>query len=323
MRKSIYRNPTALSDFKLIKPIHRNNLTPSQMLNRHNKRLCDLRLRIKKPLSFMAFIKSGFALETIPNNCKLIPIGSTRSNFLERIHSPRKKNYTEPEPIFGKSNLSTNDLGRYSKSCTYKKYSYTPKIQSFGYLINPNKMYIRIDSNRGIISKIVSSPYGYHFAIDTNGLKIQSNSIKSMDYHFTALDFIVGNSQRQPMKEMVRKCKVNYQTRKQAKLQSAIFSDDPKQVNKVLKEAERLKVQISIVDSIRAGNCLAGTQVWAMRNHLNTSNHYQIQSIFDKLDDANKDRVKLVILRAIERTKQEIERGFSMLQDHYIDYETN
>ena len=23
------------------------------------------------------------------------------------------------------------------------------------------------------------------------------------------------------------------------------------------------------------------------------------------------------------RTKQEIERGFSMLQDHYIDYETN
>jgi hypothetical protein len=119
----------------------------------------------------------------------------------------------------------------------------------------------------------------------------------------------------------VDKCKANYQTRKQANLQSAIFSDDPKQVNKVIREAERLKVQISIVDSIKAGNCMAGTQVWAMRNHLSTSKHYQIQSITDKLDGENKDRVKLVILKAIERTKQELARGYSLLQDHYLEYQ--
>jgi hypothetical protein len=144
-----------------------------------------------------------------------------------------------------------------------------------------------------------------------------------MDYHFTALDFIVGNSERNPLKTIVDKCKANYQTRKQANLQSAIFSDDPKQVNKVIRGAERLKVQISIVDSIKAGNCLSGTQVWAMRNHMKANSHYQIQAVSDKLDDANKDRVKLVILRAIERTKQELARGFSLLQDHYLEYQTN
>jgi hypothetical protein len=319
----LYNNPRTLSDFKAIKPMHRKGLTPMQMLEKHNHRLANFRFKDNKPLSLITFIKSGYAMENLPRNCCLIPIGSSRSNFLERIHSPRKKNYTEPEPIFSKSKLFTNDLGRYSKSCTYKKYSYTPMIQSFGYLINKNTMYIRIDSNKGVISRVISSPWGYHFLADSNGLKLQSNSIKAMDYHFTALDFIVGNSQRQPMKEMVRKCKVNYQTRKQAKLQTCIFSDDPKQVNKVIREAERLKVQISVVDSLKAGNCRAGTWAWSRSNHMNINKHYQIQAIYDKLDDANKDRVKLVILRAIERTKQELARGFSLLEDHYLDYQTN
>jgi hypothetical protein len=198
-------------------------------------------------------------------------------------------------------------------------------VQSFGYLVNKATLYIRIDSNRKTISRLIKAPRGFHFAIDNNGLKLQSNSIKTMDYHFTALDLILGNSEhgRKPFKTIVDKCKTNYQTRKQSNLQSAIFSDDPKQVNKVIKEAERLQVQVSIVDSIRAGNCLSGTQVWAMRNHMNTNGHYQIQAISDKLDDENKDRVKLVILRAIERTKQELDRGYSLLQDHYLEYQTN
>jgi hypothetical protein len=186
-------------------------------------------------------------------------------------------------------------------------------------------MYIRIDSNRKTISRLIKAPRGFHFAIDNNGLKLQSNSIKTMDYHFTALDLILGDSEhgRKPLKTIVNKCKENYQIRKQANLQSAIFSDDPKQVNKVIREAERLKVQISIVDSIKSGNCLSGTQVWAMRNHMNANKHYQIQSITDKLDDDNANRVKLVILRAIERTKQELARGYSLLQDHYLEYQTN
>ena len=321
--KRLYNNPRTLSDFKAIKPMHRNGLTPLQMLAKHNYRLANFRFKDNKPLSLITFIKSNYAMEELPRQCRLIPIGSSRSNFLERIHNTRKKNYQEPEPIFSSSKLFTNDLGRYSKSCTYKKYSYTPMIQSFGYLINKNTMYIRIDSNRGVISRLISSPWGYHFSSDSNGLKLQSNSIRAMDYHFTALDLILGNSQKQPMKEIVRKCKANYQTRKQAKLESNIFSDDPKQVNKVIREAERLKVQISIVDSLKAGNCRAGTQVWARSNHMNTSKHYQIQSIYDKLDDENKDRVKLVILKAIERTKQELARGFSLLQDHYLDYQIN
>jgi hypothetical protein len=56
---------------------------------------------------------------------------------------------------------------------------------------------------------------------------------------------------------------------------------------------------------------------------MKTNTHYQIQAISDKLDDDNANRVKLVILRAIERTKQEIARGYSLLQDHYLEYQTN
>lgn len=319
---SIYGKPSTLSDFKKIPIKYRNGKKPSQLLELHNARSYKTCIR---PLSLMAFIKSNYNWKHCPSstNIQLIPLGSNRPDFIDRIYCPRKKNYNSPKPCFKQSHLQENNMGRYSKACKYTRYTYSPMVQSFGYLINKSSMYIRIDSNRGTISRLISSPRGFHFCIDNNGLKLQSNSIKSMDYHFTALDLIVGNSERNPLKTIVNKCKANYQTRKQAKLQSAIFSDDPKQVNKVIREAERLKVQISVVDSIKAGNCLAGTQVWAMRNHLSTSNHYQIQSITDKLDGENRDRVKLVILRAIERTKQELDRGYSLLQDHYMDYQTN
>lgn len=320
---SIYGKLSTISQFKAIKAMHRQGKTPKQLLELHNKRSYSLSLRL---FSLMQFINSNYDINFCPSNCITIPIGTQRPNYILKIYDHKKKNYTNIHPCFKQSHLKTNSHGKYSSRCKYERYSYTPMIQSFGYMINKSTMYFKTDTDQGIISRVIKAPRGFYFAIDHLGFKIQSNSIKSMDYHFTAIDLLPYAIKKNDYKSgqlMVAIAKSNHKARKQVDLKSAIFSTDPKQVNKVIKEAERLQVQISIVDSIKAGNCLSGTQVWAMRNHLSTSNHYQIQSITDKLDGENRDRVKLVILRAIERTKNELERGYSMLQDHYLNYQTN
>lgn len=323
MSKSIYGKPKTLSDFKAIKAMHRQGKKPSELLDLHDSRVYHPRV---KTYSLMKFIESDYDNNFRPKNCITIAIGTQRSSYISRIYDHKKKNYTNLQACFKPSHLKTNSHGKYSSRCKYDRFSYTPMVQSFGYMVNKNTLYFRTDADQGIISRVIKAPRGFHFAIDHLGFKIQSNSIKSMDYHFTALDLLPYAIKKNDYKSgqlMVAIAKSNYKARKQVDLKSAIFSPDQNKVNRVIREAERLKVQISIVDSIRAGNCLSGTQAWAMRNHLNASNHYQIQSIFDKLDDANKDRVKLVILRAIERTKNELERGYSMLRDHYIGYQAN
>ena len=319
----LYGKPKTLSDFKKLPVKYRQGKKPSELLDLHNSRVYNPRV---KTYSLMKFIKSDFNNHFRPRNCITIPIGTQLPSYIPRLYDYRKKNYTNLQACFKPSHLKTNSHGRYSSRCKYERFSYTPMIQSFGYLINKNTLYFRTDTDQGIISRTIKAPRGFHFAIDHLGFKIQSNSIKSMDYHFTALDLLPYAIKKNDYKSgqlMVAIAKSNYKARKQVNLKSDIFSPDPKRVNKVIKEAERLQVQISIVDSIKAGNCLSGTQVWAMRNHLNTSNHYQIQSITDKLDGENRDRVKLVILRAIERTKNELERGESLLQDHSLEYQTN
>ena len=323
MSNSIYGKPSTLSDFKKIPVKYRQGKNPSELLDLHNSRIYHPRI---KTYSLMKFIDSDYDNNFRPRNCITIPIGTQLPSYIPRIYDHKKKNYTNLQACFKPSHLKTNSHGRYSSRCKYERFSYTPMIQSFGYMINKNTLYFRTDTDQGIISRTIKAPRGFHFAIDHLGFKIQSNSTKSMDYHFTAIDLLPYAIKKNDYKSgqlLVAIAKSNYQARKKANLKSAIFSTDPEKVKRVIKEAERLQVQVSIVDSIKAGNCLSGTQIWAMRNRLSTSNHYQIQSIFDKLDDANKDRVKLVILRAIERTKQELERGYSLLQDHYMDYQTN
>ena len=320
---SIYGKPKTLSDFKSIKAMHRQGKKPSELLKLHNKRSYSVNL---KSCSLMQFIENNYNINFSPRNCIAIPIGTQRPSYISRIYDVKKKNYTNIQACFKQSHLKTNSHGKYFSRCKYERYSYTPMIQSFGYMINKTTMYFKTDSDQGIISRTIKAPRGFHFAIDHLGFKIQSNSIKSMDYHLTALDLLPYAIKKNDYKSgqlLVAIAKSNYKERKQVNLKSDIFSPDPKKVNKVIREAERLQVQISIVDSVKAGNCLAGTQVWAMRNKMNTNGHYQIQSIFSKLDDANKDRVKLVILRAIERTKQELARGYSLLQDHCLEYQTN
>jgi hypothetical protein len=321
--KSIYGKPSTLSQFKSIPAKYRQFKKPSELLDLHNSRVYNPRV---KTYSLMRFIDSDYDNNFRPRNCITIQIGTQLSSYISKIYDHKKKNYTNIQSCFKPSHLKTNSHGRYSSRCKYERFSYTPMIQSFGYLINKSTMYFKTDTDQGIISRTIKAPRGFHFAIDHLGFKIQSNSIKSMDYHFTALDLLpyaINKNDYKSGQLMVSIAKDNYKARKQVDLKSDLFSPDPKKVNKVIKEAERLQVQISIVDSIRAGNCLAGTQVWAMRNHLSTSSHYQIQSITDKLDDENANRVKLVILSAIERTKQEIARGYSLLQDHYLEYQTN
>lgn len=320
MVNSLFGKPCNLTEFKKILLKYRNKKTPKQLLELHNSRQYSLRIRSS---SLMQFIKSNYDMKYRPRNCVTIKIGSSRSSYLSKIYDNKKKNYTSIMPCFKQSFLESTCHGRYSNSCTYNRYSYQPMIQSFGYLINKNTMYFRTDTDDGIISRVINAPRGFYFAIDHLGIKIQSNSIKSMDYHFTAIDLLPYAIKKNDYKSgqlMVAIAKNNYQLRKKTDLKSDIFSPDVNKVNKVLKYAHKLDVKISIVDSINAGNCLAGTQSWMVTNSLENK-HYPVLIISSRMN--NDRRVKIAILQAIERTKTESARGYSMLRDHYLNYSCN
>ena len=63
-------------------------------------------------------------------------------------------------------------------------------VTSWGCVVNPQFVYVRIDTNDGLFSKNIKAPRGFHWTIDKNGIKLQSNSIESKDYHPTASDFL-------------------------------------------------------------------------------------------------------------------------------------
>lgn len=320
MHNSLFGRPCNLTGFKKIKVKYRNKKTPKQLLELHNSRQYSPRI---KSSSLMQFIKSNYDMKYRPKNCVTIKIGSSRLDYLQKIYDNKKKNYSSIMPCFQRSFLESTCHGRYSSRCNYNRYSYRPMIQSFGYIVNKNTMYFKTDTDDGIISRVIKSPKGFHFAIDQLGIKIQSNSIKSMEYHFTALDLLPYAIKKNDYKSgqlMVAIAKNNYQLRKKTDLKSDIFSDDVSKVNKVLNYAHKLGVKISIVDSIKAGNCLAGTESWMQKNKLEHK-HYPVFIISSRMN--NDRRVKIAILQAIERTKIESARGYSMLNDHYLNYSCN
>lgn len=134
--------------------------------------------------------------------------------------------------------------------------------------------------------------------VDANGLRAVCGPD---DYHPTAPELLAKNC----AETIVGKIRANAETR-------AKFAAE-----KLAEAADMEGVYVCIADSLRAGNCLAGTQNFAALHNIDCRRHYQALEI---LRQANGDesRVRLAIRAAISRTREENERGFANLSDHKI-----
>ncbi len=139
-------------------------------------------------------------------------------------------------------------------------------------------------------------------ALTPRGLIFRSTSDRKLAYHPTASEILEGVDE---LKDLARSARAKrIELAKQAKADA-----------KAVKKAEEVGVMVCLADSLRAGNCRAGSENWARNHGFDTRRHYTPAEL---LAMANGDtrRVALVCLAATRRTIAELSRGFSVVADH-------
>lgn len=350
-KPNLYGRPNTLTDFRKIKKQHRNGQTPEQLKLKHDERQ-ELRNQLfsieAKPMSVMQAIKNGHKL---PGR-KLIPLG--QYSYTEPRLFPwlgrsigKKRSLNKCTATTSTTYLKTVNHGQYSSRCRYTRLTYTPMIQSWGYVVNPSHLFIRIDRFDGIISKIIKSPRGYHWSINVDGIMLISNSNPNVQYHPDAEDFLPMCDGRKDyfrqysvnkhskgyaklfrytpisinhvLKSMVQKAKGNYAKAKEADRLAKLQNKSDKELEADLKKLSRQGMTVCVKDSLAIGNCMVGTMSWLGRVGIR-SNHADPITVWKLGKTTEPKRVTLVIYQAIRRHQAEQRRGYSILSEHYHDY---
>jgi len=167
-------------------------------------------------------------------------------------------------------------------------------VRSFAVVLDPQTIEYVIHETIGT----ATLPNGYEFDIDANGLRVIDANSRADDYHVTAGD-VLSNIGYIP-----GLISTNREARKRLAAEAAI------------EKAKVRGVYVCFVDSLRAGNCGAGTINFCARHNLEVGRHYPAEQLFD-LANGNADRVRLAIARATVRSRQEAEKGYCELSDHF------
>ena len=215
----------------------------------------------------------------------------------------RKKNWRDSKPCFGKTSLVKIDLGRYSSRCTYTHYEYRIDVECWGRALG-SKLYWHFD---GKVS-VFTAPRGWEWRIDANGVVLRMIGTPEIDFHPN-----VDNLQTLSVRGMCQTARDNYAIRRKTERENAASI---RQQRDLLKRAEREGATVCLRDSLRAGNCSAGTVQWANSAKLDTRKHYRPSEIMGAAKP-NDRRVSIVIAVALRRHREEMERGFAILADHF------
>lgn len=298
--------PNTLSDFKNLKSSYRNGKTPEQLKELHDNRVSIAEKNnaiYSKPLSIMQWIKSDLRdsvidvinSSSLPRGCKLIQLGVLNTDGI--LIDRKKKNWFRATPTFRRSFIYSQCHGQYSSRCSFKRYSYRKNIESWGYVVNPTHVYIRLDIGSKVFSTIIKSPKGYHWGYDKDGLRIVSNKNHKDDYHFSAyeiLTYLINGKPSAFNKHIVTMLKTNARVRKN-------LEKKEQKEKRIIKKLSRCNYLVTIQDSIDAGNCIAGTQSFCEKNKLDKP-QYKVKELAKLLDSdtvhqSDKDRLKLVLIK--------------------------
>ena len=184
-----------------------------------------------------------------------------------------------------------SDKGRHGYF-TVQAADHRATYRCFGLISSPQNLEVAFGGKEFVIAL----PENLRWEIDQHGIKAVAGPD---DYHPTMGDCLAG------VGSIAKKLAANKITREKLAAE------------KLAEAAEMAGVSVCVRDSLRAGNCLAGTQSFAQRHNLDCRRHYSAPEI---LAQANGDesRVRLAIRAAISQHKIDSERGYSLLEDHTL-----
>lgn len=148
-------------------------------------------------------------------------------------------------------------------------------------------------------------PDSYRWDVDSNGLRIVRVDSPRDDYHPFAHELHSAATVAHSCAGLISALEHNRARR----LEIAVRT--------TAEAAQAQGVYVCLADSLRAGNCRAGTEAFAARHNLDLRRHYSAPEL---LTQANGDasRVRLAISAARLRHERESAQGFALLADHRV-----
>jgi hypothetical protein len=158
-------------------------------------------------------------------------------------------------------------------------------------------------------AKQIKAPAGYHWGVDDHGLcLIESNTVRHDKYHPSGSDLLWTDPPG-----LARVLRETNATRRRV---AAEEKQTAEQRARAIRRAEREGATVCLADSLRAGNCRAGTESWARSHKLDTRCHYTPSQLLALTGEP--DRVALVVTVALRRHKAELARGYALLAEHQV-----
>lgn len=144
-------------------------------------------------------------------------------------------------------------------------------------------------------------PEGYLWDVDANGLRALDASSRHVDYHPEAGELLRKNAAAL----IVEALEENRERRNLMRAHQAA-------------EAAQLEgVYVCLADSVRAGNCRAGSESFAARHNLSLSRHYSAPELL-AMANGEAGRVRMAITAARLRHEREMAHGFTVLSEHQL-----
>lgn len=296
--RKYYGKPVTITDFRKI-PAKLRGKKAEVAKKLHDKREADNK-QLKKSQSYGGIIAWIRDRKVFPRGLTLIPLGKLPYHDCGFMTGHgKKKNWETAEETFRKSFVHSRSHGRYSSRCSFERFSYSPLVESWGKLISSKHIYVRIDTENGIFSKVIKSPRGWSWGKDNNGIFLKMGKL---DYHPTAQDLVNGVDLRKTAKE-------NYRIRREGEKE---IGRKARQEKSIIVEARQLGVWVSIADAANAGNCQAGINQFANRFGL-TGKYVEANKLSKLESGSDRGRVMLSILSAVRRHKSDMERGYCLI----------
>lgn len=222
---------------------HHKSLTPAE--------LTALATRVYNKRLARAVPQSGGMMVQAVNNQSL----ANQAEIEAREANRRIQRWVNARPTQIKAHCaySTINAGRYSRRCTYIKYNYAPLYFS--------KLVAFCNGRNAVYSTAKKSyplrlPSGYFWKKDTYGA-IMVQRADGLEYHPLASDLtaknFVGNLRKRFAESYLRRAATRKIERENER-------------NKKIFAREMRSTRVFLQDSRRAGNCIAGTQDFLLRN---------------------------------------------------------
>lgn len=239
--------PQTLTDFRRLGKKRLNGRTPEEA-----KRIHDARKSVinKENISLQNWLRQSNRLK----RDDVVLITLSELSIPKPKKYPRVKRWRATIPTYSQTRELCYDCGKYSSRCSYTKYDYQHEVECFAVLIG-NNCYYRINGRGGFLF----APKGWKFSSKpipgTSKNRLAIVNRRGDEYHPDSAEIESGMTGRS-MASIARK---NAEKRRAIKRES--------EKNKKDFLANIKCVGVTIRDSMRAGNCAAGTLEFA-RNSL-------------------------------------------------------